>query len=379
MKRNQVLCVFTATAAAAVVVAPLLLASAPAAAETRGYVISWFGTSVTGDFVANCPQAAKDLHRVKFGANSDGSLQNGNTGDRDHAVAEGKPVPVLDYPDAVQKDPNIETVVGKYAYGFDLGGPEANKFIDPETHEKVDDQLYRAVGCSNSFQSAPPLLPYSEGLAWNAMIDTAPGWALQITGADLSKDGPVAVTLDRTIRHLDRDALNTVRSNDSYVLDPDPRSHNVLSGQITNGVLTIKPASIYLEGSMPFYTQIDLKDAHMRIRSEAGGKLLSYWGGYTDWHKWVYMTTARPNNSDPVGWYRAMEKLADADPDPITGKNRSISTTWRVEAVPAFLMTGNGKVLAIASSAALGGKVHASEVAENTASSEPITASNSTH
>jgi hypothetical protein len=334
-----------------------LLAASPAVAETRGYVLSWFATATnTPDFALNCPEAGKDEHRVKFGVAANGQGQNGDTGNRDHALVNGKPVPVLDYPDAVQ-DPNIETVVGKYAYGFDLGGPSASKFIDPETHEPVDNQLWRAIGCANSFQVAPPAMPYNEGLGWNVMVDTAPGWALQITGSDLGRDGPVTVTLDRTLRHLERDASGGVRGYVTYALDPSPRSHNVLSGEIKNGVLTIKPTAIFLEGDMPFYAQIDLKDAHMRIHSEAAGTLMGYWGGYTDWHTWVYMYSSRPANADPVGWYRALEKLADADPDPVTGKNRMISTTWRMEAVPAYLASADGKILAQASSAALGGQV----------------------
>lgn len=334
-------------------------AVAPASAETRGYVLSWFATATnTPDFALNCPEAAKDEHRVKFGVAANGVGQNGDTGNRDRAVVNGKTAPVLDYPDAVVKDPNIETVSGKFAYGFDLGGPAANKFEDPETHEQVDNQLWRAVGCANSFQATPPAMPYNEGLGWAVMVDTAPGWSVQITGADLNKDGPVTVTLDRTLRHLERDASGGVRSDVTYALDPSPRSHNVFTGEIKNGVLTIKPADLYLEGDMPFYAQIDLKNAHMRLHSEDGGKLVGYWGGYTDWHEWVYMYSSRPANADPVGWYRALEKLADADPDPVTGKNRSISTTWRLEAVPAYLATEDGKIVARASGAALGGQSH---------------------
>ena len=333
---------------AAVMTAPLLLCGSLATAETRGYVLSRFSTATnTPDFAVNCPKAGSD--RAKFGA-------DGLKPRVDRALVDGKPVPPLDYPDAVQKDPDVETVVGKYAYGFDLGGPAANKFIDPDTHEKVDNQLWRAVGCGNSFQSTPPALPYNEGLGWDAMVDSAPGWAMQITGADLNKDGPVTVTLDRTIRHLERDATGGVRSDVSYALDPSPRSHNVLSGEIKDGVLTIKPADIYLEGNMPFYSQIDLQNAHMRMRSEAGGKLVGYWGGYTDWHKWVYMYSSRPANADPIGWYRALEKLADAGPDPVTGKNRLISTTWRLEALPAFLAE-DGKIVATATDDGLGGRV----------------------
>lgn len=333
--------------------ATLSAVATPASAETRGYVVSWLATATNNpDFAVNCPELAKTPEVVK------GLENTGRAPDR--AAVNGQAVPPLDYPDAVQKDPNIETVVGKYAYGFDLGGPAANKFEDPETHQPVDNQLWRAVGCTKSFQATPPSAPYPEEVSWATMVDTSPGYAIQISGEDLSRDGPVTVTLDRTLRHLERDATGGVRSNVTYALDPSPRSHNVLSGEIRNGMLLIKSGALYLAGDMPFYVQLDLKNTHMRMRSETGGKLAGYWGGYTDWHTWVYMYTARPGSgADGVGFYRALEKLADADPDPITGKNRMISTTWRMEAVPAYLATADGTVVAKASSEGLGGQVHA--------------------
>ncbi len=343
----------TGVAAAMTLLLALVLSASAASAETRGYVVSWFATATNNpDFASNCPQAAKNPNRVQFVAAGGFVRRN------DRALVDGKTVPPLDYPDAVQKDPSIETVVGKYAYGFDLGGNPANKFIDPETHQKVDNQLWRAIGCTSSFQATPPAAPYPEEVSWATIVDTSPGYAIEISGPDLSRDGSVTVTLDRTLRHLERDASGGVRSDVTYALDPSPRSHNVLAGEIRDGVLTIKSGAIFLEGDMPFYPQIDLKDAHMRMRSEPGGKLVGYWGGYTDWHTWAYMYTARPGSgADGVGMYRALEKLADADPDPVTGQNRLISTAWRLEAVPAFLATEEGKIVATASGDGLGGKV----------------------
>jgi hypothetical protein len=331
----------------------------PVSAETRGYVISWFATATNNpDFVANCPQAAKDPDRVKFVVKGPPT--------RYTAVVNGTRVQPLDFPDAVQKGHDLEAVAGTYAYGFDLGGSAANKFIDPDTHEKVDNQLWRALGCDPQFQATPPRAPYFQEEAWMNFIDSAPGWAMRISGADLSKDGPVTVTLDRTLRHIERDALGGVRSDVTYALDPAPRSHNILSGEIKDGVLTITPSDVYLEGEMTWYSQLDLKDAHMRMHSEPG-KLVGYWGGYTDWHKWAYQCTSRPGSGcDGVAYYRSLEKFADADPDPVTGKNRLISTTWRMEAVPAFLAEG-GKIVAIASGEGLGGEVKPSSVAQDTA------------
>lgn len=349
----------TAGTVAASLALALLAGISPASAETRGYVISWFATATNNpDFVNNCPVAAKDPNRVKFVVKTKST--------RYTVRINGKAVQPLDYPAGVTKV-NLEPVAGKYIYGFDLGGADANKFIDPDTQEKVDNQLWRALGCDSQFQTDPPRAPYFQEEAWMNFVDSAPSWAIQITGADLNKDGPVTVTLDRTLRHLERDALGSVRSDVTYALDPAPRSHNVLSGEIKHGVLTIKPADIFLEGEMTWYSQIDLKNAHMRLNSEAG-KLVGYWGGYTDWHKWVYQCTSRPGSGcDGVAYYRNLEEYADADPDPATGKNRLISTTWRMEAVPAFLgVAGTGQIVAVASAAGLGGQTKQSTVARDT-------------
>src|SRR5690606_3457844 len=135
----------------------------------------------------------------------------------------GKHVNVYNYSDAVP-DPNIETVTGPYAYGFDLGGDSAHKFIDPETKQKVDNQLWRAVGCTESYRAAPPQMPYPEELSWNTMTDSALAWAIQISGEDLGRDGKVTVTISRVLQHLERDASGGIVSGATYVLEPVTRS-----------------------------------------------------------------------------------------------------------------------------------------------------------
>jgi len=331
----------------AAVALPVALGASSASAETRGYVISWFATATnTADFAIDCPQTAKIADKA---GTEEGPRR------RDVALVDGKPVPTSSNPAAVQKDPAIETIQGKRAYGFDLGGPAANKFIDPETRQKVDNQLWRAVGCHSNFaRRPPPEMPYSEALGWSALLDSSPGWVMQISGDDLSSDGPVTITLDRSLRHVERDARGGVRSNVTYTIDPTVRSHNVLSGEIKEGVLSIKSGDIYMAAGLPFYTQVDLTNVHMRMHTEADGQLAGYWGGHTDWHAWIYLYTARPAASDPVGFYWALQKLADADPDPVTGQNRRISTTWRMQAVPAFLADVDGKIVAKATVEPLG-------------------------
>ena len=167
----------------------------------------------------------------------------------------------------------------------------------------------------------------------------------------------MTVTLDRTLRHLERDALGRLRSDVTYVLDPSPRSHNVLSGRDQGRrAARSSPAPSIIDGDMPFYPQIDLKNAHMRMHSEPAASSSATGAATPTGTVGLHVHRASGERRDGVGFYRALEKLADADPDPVTGKNQMISTTWRMEAVPAFLATdgrqGRGDGLAATGSAA---------------------------
>jgi len=349
--------------------APLVgvFAAAPLAAhaETRGYIIGWFATATDiPDYQVDCPQGHMDgqtemnvrqLREIGYSQEQAVKIV-GDAGAQigpeyryridTNARVNGKPASIFNYPDATA-DPNIETVTGKYAYGFDLGGKAANKFEDPETHEKIDNQLWRSVGCTESFHSAPPGKPYPEELSWNLMIDSAPAWTLQLTGKDLRHDGPVTITIDSATQHLERDANGDVLPDYTYIVEPHSPSHNVLQGEIKHGVLTITPKDIYLEGELPFYAEIALRGAHMRFKAEPNGTLVGYWGGYLNWERYVYMYTARPaNGADSIGLYHALKKFADSDPDPKTGQNRYISGTFRMEALPAFLVRLDGSIIA---------------------------------
>lgn len=357
---NQVRALFQSAPLAA-----LALAGASSVhAETRGYVISWFGTAThVSDFKSSCPLnrngggaewQIRDLISIGYTKAQAAKLAEGGEVSgplRDklatRAIVNGKHVSIYNYPDAVP-DPNIETVSGKFAYGFDLGGTnEAAKFTDPETGEKVDNQLWRAIGCTASFRAEPPAMPFPEEVSWNAMVETSPAWSMMITADDFTKDGKVAITLDRVTQHLERDAAGNIMSSASYAIDPSPKSHNVLQGELRGGVITIEPADIYLQAEMPFYPEMALRNAHMRIKVKSDGQLVGYWGGYFSRQRFSYMITSRPGHGgDSLGLYHAVKKMADAKPDPRTGQNEEISSTWRMEAVPAFLTSIEGKVVA---------------------------------
>ena len=353
------------TLTAVLVTLPFCLLGSPSQAETRGYVLGWFATAThSTDFNDNCPQGRnggytdlliRDLVDIGYSRaeatdivskakeNLPGELRVKAT---NRARVNGKPVSVYNYPEAVQRD--LETVTGRYAYGFDLSGkPSPNKFEDPDTHQKIDNQLWRAIGCTDSYRAIPPAKPYVEGLPWDTLTDTSPGWSMSIEGADLSKDGDVVVTLDRLTTHLQRDANGGILAGATYVIDPASRSHNVLRGRMKNGMITIpRQGRIYLESEMPFYAEINLRDGQMRVKLQDDGMAVGYMGGYLKWLDFAYMHTARPgNNADSVGIYHAVKKMADAYPDK-SGQNQYISGTFRFEATPAYLASSDGKLIA---------------------------------
>jgi hypothetical protein len=178
------------------------------------------------------------------------------------------------------------------------------------------------------------------------MIDSAPGWAFRLVGDDLSKDGKVTVILDRLTQHLQRDATGEILTNATYILESSSRSHNVLRGELRNGMLTVRPQNIYLEGEHPFYFEIAMRNAHMRYTVKPE-RVIGYWGGFVDWREYAYMYTSRPpNGADSIGIWHALKKMADSDPDPKTSQNLYISATFRMEAIPAYLADQTGAIVA---------------------------------
>ena len=170
-------------ALSAIAALPLSVFATPAKAETRGYMISWFATATKiDDFKANCPEDRnggglkvdiRDLMEV--GLTEEQAIAHINNTARDadatnygkqirtRARVNGQPASIYNYPDAT-KDPNIETSTGKFAYGFNLDGQTKDTdFVDPDTGERVDNQMWRAVGCSESYRAVPPAMLLSRG------------------------------------------------------------------------------------------------------------------------------------------------------------------------------------------------------------------------
>ena len=367
-----------------------------ASAETRGYAISLIHTATYAD-KGNCPRGgngstteiherilmAQGLTKEQadtvltsggvFAAADDGDVKNADankndantnkdTGDAAVARARrfdfdrrghlyGQVVDIGDFPTSVPDD-HIETVegagTGHYAYGFNLAGKQtAYSFEDPETHELIQDQMWRVLGCFTAYQYRLPGIPYNEGITWDTAEDSMPAWLLSISGDDLSHDGDVTVTFDRSLDVLMRNRHGGVLSGSSYTVDPDPRSHSQFKGHIKDHVLTIEPGNFSMQGESQFYALLRFTNTHLRLNLNDDGTLRGFIGGYQPWLDYFHYLAIRGQEDSEVdlpGVYYAMKRLADAVPDQ-NGQNTAISATYYIEAVPVFTTDESGKVL----------------------------------
>ena len=333
------------------------LATSAQATETKGFVVSWFHTAGYAD-KDSCPRGINP-DNIQIWARSLGEM--GFTPSEAEKVItsdgrewrklmqmrgkrDGKPANVYLYPLSVP-DPQLKPVEGKFAFGFDLDGKSgAKSFQDPETHTTgVDNEVFRALGCSKMYHVNLPDRPYYEMTRWDIGSDSMPAWVITIAGEDLSKDGAVTVTFTRSLRYAYRDAQSKPLADATYVMEPTERSRNVLKGHLKNGIITVEPQDINMQAEAGIIPEYKFKNAHMRFSIDENGELAGYLGGYIAWQSYYWLiashgTSSEESSLDVPGAYYALRKHADAAPDPVTGQNTLISSTFRIEAVPARVL-----------------------------------------
>jgi hypothetical protein len=252
-------------------------------------------------------------------------------------LKDGKPAPILWYPLSIPEHP--DEIVGPHghAYGFDLDGKGSSRpdaMVDPETHARdVEDNLFRALGCYSLYDVNLPLRPTYEESVFIDGLAVMPAWLMSVTGADLSKDGPVTVTFAKALQHPLLGADGKPLRGQTYTLDPSTQSFGTLQGRLVGGELTAQGGEISLEGETPIITVWDMTNTHLRLKTNPDGSLGGYIGGFEPWMDYWFMQAASESfdGADLSTVYYNLRAMADADPDPVTGKNRRISATYRLD------------------------------------------------
>ena len=346
--------------------AALAFASHPARAETRGYAVSWFYMAAESQ-KDDCPDGTNDLSEVmarkilvKHGQEPGGDRQIvrrlSRTTFTARSICAGKsmasrPTSITTPPRS--PIPNVKLAKGHVAYGFNLDGKDGpNDFVDPQTGAKgVDDMLYRAVGCFITQRASGGQRPTYPAIQWDTTRDQMPAWIIEVSGIERDaagkiKDGDVKLGFYRGTSPVTRNAAGDPQSDMSFTVDTNPRMQNVVHATMKNGTLTSDPFEFYMVQDPFGVAEYHFKKTQIRLTLNDDGSAKGVLGGYQPWLP-IYEGFALGGavnelnlSVDAPGIYYALKKLADFEPD-ASGQNQYISSSYWIEAVPAFITHPN--------------------------------------
>ncbi|NML05820.1 hypothetical protein [Sphingomonas sp. G-3-2-10] len=253
--------------------------------------------------------------------------------------------------------PLQKTVQGKVAYGLDLDGGNASdgcshvEFTGVDGRAGVDNQAYRAMGCTRTYRGID-----GKGgdivRGWNNLLATGEqSIVLLLRGVDsLVNDDNVEIIFATTD---DRPVLDSKRGfipGASFSVSENPRWRNVLRGRIVDGVLTSDPGEVRLTqrvgqgGIRGKNAEYHFLRSRFELRFQPDGTVKGLFGGYQPYRTVIQGTilgglgAGETAGIDCPAQYATLKKLADGIRDPKTGQCTAISSAMDVSAVPAFVI-----------------------------------------
>jgi len=285
-----------------------------------------------------------------------------------------RPNPCMN-PEKIGPDPKYRTVniPDTKAYGIDMDGRDSrakgkpmpgtcahNDLVGMNGERGIDNQFYRLVGCNNAYQST------GQGNTYTIEMHTgAWGILISLTGVDdIRNDDNVEVGIFANADPIELSPNREPLLNATYAAVQDPRFRATTRGRIKDGVLTTDPVNVrFHKITNSIYLERPLNDARLSMTLSAEGTLEGYLAGYTPVEDLYNFEYAYRNGKDAKGGpaspraimgssngragvlgytcngvYHSLHDLADGNPDPATGKCTSISTQYRVKAIPAFVV-----------------------------------------
>lgn len=261
------------------------------------------------------------------------------------------------------KHPADRLIEGKTSYGLNLDGDDGTgpppegickheNFTSPEGEPGIDNQLFRANGCMPYFRGSltdPNLTPGMEYL--NRLLrEGLHTIVIEVTGVDdRLNDDDIQVGVysspDKPVQ-----VGNTLMHDATLTITPKTKWHNVYKGRIVNGKIKtdVKDLRLNMEwsigGERGASEEYDLRRARFELEVLPNGELKGLMGAYQDPYNmtsiWRLVGAASSNVAafECASEYNRMELVADAFPDPVTGKCTMLSVAYEVNGVPAFLI-----------------------------------------
>jgi hypothetical protein len=248
-------------------------------------------------------------------------------------------------------------VASKIADGFDLDGdPKTGGFVSPDGVPGIDNAYYRASGCWSRFRGpVKGVAAYSN----DGMHDGVFTLVMVVSGEkDPMNDDAARIGIYLSKDRMVKDAGGAIAPHYSFRIDPKQEFQTVAEVKIADGVIetrgpvTMTVRDLYTPDFYP--KELVLEQARMRFEMKPDGSLQGIFGGYRDWM--VHYRGTAGNGSHSAGaihetvshmnlpvWWHALRRHADGMPDPATGEKRGISSVYRVWAIPAFVVTPDGR------------------------------------
>ena len=203
--------------------------------------------------------------------------------------------------------------------------------------------MYRLLGCTFGWRDSG----YVETNANGELIDTSQGIILiEVSDVDDRRnDDDVTVRMNRANDIFPKDTQGNVLAYASYRVHDIPGYGNAAKGRIVDGVLSTDP----IEAFLPYYgnlahSEIHLRDMRMELDLEATeDRAKGIIAGYRDVENfWSYFRKggylAVTGQFSCPAMYVAAHELADGYPDPETGECTALSSSYTIEAIPAFIV-----------------------------------------
>lgn len=283
-------------------------------------------------------------------------------------------LPACANPRAFGADPNFRSALGADVKGFGIdlddrhsrssdrspGVCPHDDLVGMNGEQGIDNQFYRAVGCLQGYQSNALGNSFA-----TEMLSGSWGILISVSGIDdYRNDDRVEVgffaNADPIMLSPNREALAYA----TYGIHPEAKFQARTKGRIVDGVLTTEPVDMrFRKVTNSMYLDRPLLGGVARLSLGQNGMVEGYLGGYTPVEAMYDLEFAFRNatnaKGEPAserlvglssrgrsqnlhytcnGIYHALAQLADAHPDPATGACTSISTQYRIKAIPAFVV-----------------------------------------
>ena len=238
------------------------------------------------------------------------------------------------------------TYDGRQAVGIDLDGKvRPDDFISPSGTPGVDNQLWRAIGCTKVFKEHG-----DARIARGAFLSANAPTLIEITAIDDSRnDSDVTVNVYAGAEAITRDGRGNALAWASFRVDNNPALRATTHGRIVDGVLTTDPVNLRLNYKeqivdAPRVILGARIQAVLKPDGSADGHIFGY---YTldSFYQSIEMMTQNGANLSGLscpGVRQAIDRLADGYRNPRTRRYTAISSTVGFFAVPAFIVDEPG-------------------------------------